>query len=51
MPKYLAFWRQHFSSIINPKQAKSPDIQGFFGGGAEESRTPCTAAGYLRFLT
>nr|DAH68959.1 MAG TPA: hypothetical protein [Caudoviricetes sp.] len=50
MPKYLAFLVQHFSATISPKQAKSPDIQGFFSGGAGGIRTPYEVANSLSFL-
>ena len=50
IPKYLAFLVQHFSVTISPKQAKSPEYQGFFCGGAEESRTHCNVANSLSFL-
>ena len=43
MPKYLAFLAQHFSVTISPKQAKSPEYQGFFGGGVAPSKSELNA--------
>jgi len=50
MPQYLAFLPQDFAGAISPKQAKSPEFLGFFGGGDKGTRTPSSMAKHLAFI-